>query len=89
MQETSFFFYFVCLLTKSSSKFISIQTGVFYWSTVQTLNYTFISERNRVPMISLFGLAWTTYLAYVKQKSPSIIHSTAKLPDITTAAIAS
>lgn len=44
---------------------------MFYWSTVQTLNYTFIPERNRVPMISLFGLVWTTYLAYVKQKSPS------------------
>ncbi|XP_055302376.1 mpv17-like protein isoform X1 [Sitodiplosis mosellana] len=43
--------------------------GVFYWTVVQTLNYTIIPERNRVPIVSLFGLLWTTYLAYMKQKS--------------------
>lgn len=50
-------------------KFIlNFKIGVFYWTAVQTLNYTFIPERNRVPMVSLFGLLWTTFLAYMKQK---------------------
>lgn len=64
---------FVCVvkimqkLTKV--KFIlNFKIGVFYWTAVQTLNYTFIPERNRVPMVSLFGLLWTTFLAYMKQK---------------------
>lgn len=43
--------------------------GVLYWTTVQTLNHAFIPERNRVPIVSIFGLVWTTYLAYVQQKS--------------------
>lgn len=42
--------------------------GAFYWTTVQCLNYTLIPERNRVPVVSLFGLIWTTFLAYMKQK---------------------
>lgn len=45
--------------------------GVLYWTTLQTLNYSFIPERNRVPMVSLFGLVWTTFLAYMQQKSAS------------------
>lgn len=43
--------------------------GVVYWTTVQTLNYAFIPERNRVPIVSIFGLLWTTFLAYMQQKS--------------------
>lgn len=58
-----------------------------YWSTVQTLNYTFVPERNRVPMISLFGLVWTTYLAYVKQKSASNPHTTEYNPISATSTI--
>lgn len=45
------------------------QMGVFYWTTVQTLNYTLIPERNRVPVVSLFGLIWTTFLAYQKNQT--------------------
>lgn len=41
---------------------------MFYWTTVQVVNYSFIPERNRVPFVSLFGLLWTTFLAYMKQK---------------------
>lgn len=48
-----------------------IQIGIFYWTTVQTLNYTLIPERNRVPIVSIFGLIWTTFLAYMQQKSVS------------------
>lgn len=29
----------------------------------------YVPERNRVPFVSLFGLLWTTFLAYMKQKS--------------------
>ncbi|XP_031635633.1 mpv17-like protein [Contarinia nasturtii] len=49
--------------------------GVFYWTTVQTLNYTLVPERNRVPIVSLFGLIWTTFLAYMKQTSPPHEHN--------------
>lgn len=43
--------------------------GVVYWTTVQTINYSVIPERNRVPIVSLFGLIWTTFLAYMQQRS--------------------
>lgn len=55
-------------MTFFPSFFGSSQVGVFYWTIVQTLNYNLIKERNRVPMVSLFGLVWTTFLAYMKQK---------------------
>lgn len=48
--------------------------GVFYWTTVQTLNYTLVPERNRVPIVSLFGLIWTTFLAYMKQRPTQHLH---------------
>lgn len=48
------------------------QVGCCYWLTVQTFNYAVIPERNRVPFVSLFGLLWTTFLAYMKQRDANL-----------------
>lgn len=43
------------------------QVGVCFWPVVQTINFTFISERNRVPFVSGCSFLWTIFLAYMKQ----------------------
>jgi hypothetical protein len=37
------------------------------WPVIQTINFSFIAEKNRVPFVSICSLVWTTYLAYMKQ----------------------
>lgn len=59
--------------------------GVCYWTTVQTLNYSVIPERNRVPIVSIFGLIWTTFLAYMQQKSSFTANNVAATVDIAVA----
>lgn len=43
------------------------EVAVCVWPVVQTINFTFISEKNRVPFVSIASLLWTTFLAYMKQ----------------------
>ncbi|CAO1382397.1 unnamed protein product [Diamesa serratosioi] len=43
------------------------KVGVCFWPIVQTINFTFISERNRVPFVSGCSFLWTIFLAYMKQ----------------------
>ncbi|XP_044753343.1 mpv17-like protein isoform X7 [Coccinella septempunctata] len=45
------------------------KTGLCYWPIVQTVNFTYISEKNRVPFISLCGMVWTVFLAFMLQKN--------------------
>lgn len=76
---TSSFFFIISLLehkTIEESKqevrdkfWPTYQMGVFYWTTVQILNYALIPERNRVPVVSIFGLIWTIFLAYQKNQT--------------------
>ncbi|XP_014240427.1 PXMP2/4 family protein 4-like [Cimex lectularius] len=50
-----------------SDKFLpTYKVGVCVWPVLQTVNYTMISEKNRVPFVSICSLAWTTFLAYMK-----------------------
>ncbi|KAL3269203.1 hypothetical protein HHI36_008285 [Cryptolaemus montrouzieri] len=52
-----------------SQKFLpTYKTGLLYWPIVQTINFTYISENNRVPFISVCGMAWTVFLAFMLQK---------------------
>jgi protein Mpv17 len=49
-------------------KFPSVyKVGICVWPIIQTVNFAFIAEKNRVPFVSLCSLGWTTYLAYMKQ----------------------
>ncbi|KAF9418044.1 hypothetical protein HW555_005028 [Spodoptera exigua] len=43
--------------------------GVLYWPSVQTLNFYFISEKNRIIFVSLASFIWTVYLSHMKSKS--------------------
>lgn len=43
------------------------RVGVCVWPVVQTINFTFIKEKNRVPFVSIASLLWTTFLAYMKE----------------------
>lgn len=43
----------------------SIQIGLCYWPIAQTINLTFVPHKNRVVFISLCGLVWVTFLAFV------------------------
>lgn len=72
---TSFFFGMSIMEGKSverakeevKEKFIpTYKVALCVWPFIQTLNYTVIPERNRVPFVSLCSLAWTTFLAYMK-----------------------
>lgn len=45
--------------------------GVCFWPMYQTINFTFIPERNRVAFVSLGSLFWTVFLAYMKQLESS------------------
>lgn len=41
--------------------------GVMVWPILQTINFCWISEKNRVPYVSICSLGWTCFLAYMKQ----------------------
>ncbi|CAH1641486.1 unnamed protein product [Spodoptera littoralis] len=40
--------------------------GVFYWPLVQTLNFYFIAEKNRIIFVSAASFVWTVYLSHMK-----------------------
>lgn len=42
--------------------------GVVFWPTAQTLNFYFVSEKNRIIFVSAASFVWTVYLAHVKAK---------------------
>lgn len=42
--------------------------GVIFWPTAQTLNFYFISEKNRIVFVSAASFVWTVYLAHMKSK---------------------
>lgn len=43
------------------------QVGACVWPILQTINYTLVSEKNRVPFVGMCSLLWTCFLAYMKQ----------------------
>ncbi|XP_055905614.1 mpv17-like protein isoform X1 [Eupeodes corollae] len=46
--------------------FDAYKVGVIYWPCVQTVNFTFIPQRNQVVFTSFFSMLWTAFLAYTK-----------------------
>ncbi|KFB48821.1 hypothetical protein ZHAS_00016909 [Anopheles sinensis] len=75
------FLYFMTLLEGRSAseaarevwlKFPQTYTvGLTVWPLVQTINFAFVPERNRVPFVAACSFLWTVFLASVKRKEPS------------------
>lgn len=43
----------------------SYKVAVCVWPILQTINFAYIKERNRVPFVSMCSLMWTSFLAYM------------------------
>ncbi|XP_013138032.1 PREDICTED: mpv17-like protein [Papilio polytes] len=46
--------------------------GALFWPTTQTINFYFISEKNRIVFVSAASFVWTVYLAHVKSRNKFI-----------------
>ncbi|KAG6449079.1 hypothetical protein O3G_MSEX005843 [Manduca sexta] len=44
------------------------KVGVVFWPTAQTINFYFVSEKNRIVFVSLASFVWTVYLAHIKSR---------------------
>ncbi|XP_047526267.1 mpv17-like protein 2 [Pieris napi] len=74
----AYFFFGMSLLEKKPIKacmnevrekfWPTYKIGVVFWPTAQTLNFYFISERNRIVFVSAASFVWTIYLAHMKAK---------------------
>ncbi|XP_055618532.1 mpv17-like protein [Toxorhynchites rutilus septentrionalis] len=51
------------------------KVGICVWPVIQTINFALIPEHNRVPFVSICSLLWTTFLAYMKQRTDNIPQS--------------
>ncbi|KAJ0170801.1 hypothetical protein K1T71_013573 [Dendrolimus kikuchii] len=47
--------------------------GVVFWPTAQTINFYFVSEKNRIVFVSAASFIWTIYLAHMKAKEQNMI----------------
>ncbi|XP_044753339.1 mpv17-like protein isoform X4 [Coccinella septempunctata] len=43
------------------------KVGMCYWAVLQSINFTWISEKNRVPFVSCCSLVWCCFLSYMHQ----------------------
>ena len=43
------------------------QVAICVWPVLQTINFAFVHESNRVIFVSACSLIWTSFLAYMKQ----------------------
>lgn len=43
------------------------EVAICVWPVVQTINFSLIPEKNRVPFVSCCSLLWTIFLAYMKR----------------------
>ncbi|GAB0094446.1 SYM1 [Sergentomyia squamirostris] len=43
------------------------KVAVCFWPVIQTINFTYVPERNRVPFVAAGSLVWTIFLAYMNQ----------------------
>ncbi|XP_070491783.1 PXMP2/4 family protein 3-like [Chironomus tepperi] len=41
--------------------------AIVFWPVIQTINYAFMKESNRVPFVAVVSFFWTLFLAYMKQ----------------------
>ncbi|XP_057321272.1 uncharacterized protein LOC130665042 [Microplitis mediator] len=64
-----------CVEEVKNKFFPTWKIGVFVWPILQTINYVFIPERNRVVYVSFCSLGWTSLLSYVKSLEASQLKS--------------
>ncbi|XP_045473142.1 mpv17-like protein isoform X1 [Harmonia axyridis] len=51
-----------------NQKFLpSWQVGIFFWPVLQTINFAWVPEKNRVPYVSACSLVWCCFLSYMHQ----------------------
>ncbi|XP_065202249.1 PXMP2/4 family protein 4-like [Planococcus citri] len=63
-------------LKEISNKFVPTwKVAVFVWPFVQTINYTLIPEKNRVPFIGVCSVGWTIFLAFMKYQNEHAIEN--------------
>lgn len=43
------------------------KVGVCFWPILQTINFCYVKEKNRVPFVSACSLVWCCFLAYMHQ----------------------
>ncbi|XP_022918208.1 mpv17-like protein [Onthophagus taurus] len=47
--------------------FPTYKVGICVWPVLQTINFLYIKERNRVPYVSMCSLVWCCFLAYMHE----------------------
>ncbi|ERL92533.1 hypothetical protein D910_09846, partial [Dendroctonus ponderosae] len=57
------------LWTVTSFKTSVAKVCVCFWPVLQTINFQYIPEHNRVPFVSACSLVWCCFLAYMHQMS--------------------
>ncbi|CAG7661331.1 unnamed protein product [Allacma fusca] len=48
------------------------KTGACIWPIIQTVNFAFMKERNRVPFTAAFSFLWTVFLSFIKSQKVEI-----------------
>ncbi|CAH2003025.1 unnamed protein product [Acanthoscelides obtectus] len=43
------------------------KVGICFWPPMQTLNFCYVPEKNRVPVVSACSLVWCCFLSYMHQ----------------------
>lgn len=54
------------LLEVKTKAFHTYAVGLTVWPFLQLYNYSYVSDKNRLVFMAMFGLMWTIYLSYTK-----------------------
>lgn len=81
----SYFFFGMCALEMKPLQTCSnevreklwptYKVGLVFWPTVQTLNFYFISEKNRVVFVGAASFVWTVFMAHMEAKELDVVKS--------------
>ncbi|XP_032523493.2 mpv17-like protein 2 [Danaus plexippus] len=79
----AYFFFGMSLLEKKPIKtcanevrekfWPTYKVGAVFWPTAQTLNFYFVSEKNRVVFVSCASFIWTIFMAHMKAKDQDLV----------------
>lgn len=58
--------------TAVEKKFVpAYKVGVCFWPVMQTINFLYVPERNRVIFVSCGSVVWACFLSYMQQLNPN------------------
>ncbi|XP_026323123.1 mpv17-like protein [Hyposmocoma kahamanoa] len=60
--------YEACVIELKEKLWPTYKLGLVYWPTVQTINFYFVSPKNRIIFVSIASFVWTVYMCHVKAK---------------------